>query len=119
MSESAAGSISGTGRYRVPDFRPTSGAAAEGGKPAAEAGKPLPVEVPKPELARVVEQLNLRSRSIGRELRFEVNLESGRSVIQVLDRETGEMIRQIPPEKVSPYLAANGALELRLFDELV
>lgn len=44
-------------------------------------------------------------------------MESGRSVIQVLDRETGEIIRQIPPEKAEVTLTSNGFVELRLYDE--
>ena len=119
MSESAATKISGTGSFRVLEMRERVAAAAQGGKAEAPAGKALPAETPKPDLARVAEQLNISARSIGRDLRFEVNLESGRSVIQVLDRETGEIIRQIPPEKVTPYLTENGALEVRLYDEVV
>ncbi len=119
MSESAAQALSGTGQYRVLELSPRPVAAASGGNADRETGKPLPVEIRKPDLERVAEQLNMSSQSIGRDLRFEVNLDSGRSVIQVLDRETGEIIRQIPPEKVSPYLRENGALELRLYDELV
>lgn len=121
MSESAATKLSGTGSFRVLEIRDrlVAAAQAQGGKSEAPAGKPLPVETPKPDLARVAEQLNISARSIGRDLRFEVNLESGRSVIQVLDRETGEIIRQIPPEKVTPYLKENGTLEVRLYDDVV
>ena len=36
-----------------------------------------------------------------KDLRFKVDMNSGRSVIQVLDRDTGEIIREIPPEKAS------------------
>jgi uncharacterized FlaG/YvyC family protein len=46
-------------------------------------------------------------------------MESGRSVIQVLDRETGEVIRQIPPEKAELSVAGNGAVQLRLYDEKI
>ena len=114
MSESVAQSISGTGQFRIPELPKRAAEVAEGGKSGAGAGKPLPQEVVKPDLARIAEELNMSSRSIGRDLRFEVNLESGRSVIQVLDRETGEIIRQIPPEDVTPYLTAGGAIQLRL-----
>ena len=43
-------------------------------------------------------------------------MQSGRSVIQVLDRETGEIIRQIPPEDAKVTLTRNGFVELRLYD---
>lgn len=119
MSETVASSLSGTGTHRVLDVSARARAGLADGKAAADNGKVLPSEQPKPDLKRVAEQLNISSQSIGRELRFEVNLDSGRSVIQVLDRETGEIIRQIPPEKVTPYLKENGALEVRLYDEVV
>ena len=59
------------------------------------------------------------SQSIGRDLRFEVDIHSGKSVIQVLDRETGEIIRQIPPENAKTYVSDNGDVALRLFDRRV
>ena len=97
-------------------------AAEAGGKTAPGDGKALPeqaVERPKPALEEMVRQLNIVNRTIGRDLRFQVDLDKGSAVIQVLDRETGELIRQIPPDKASPYIGANGALEIRLYDELV
>ena len=72
-----------------------------------------------PDMAKIAEALNSAPSSIGRNLRFKVDLDRGTSVIQVLDRDTGEIIRQIPPEKVETYLAREGALALRLYDESV
>jgi hypothetical protein len=94
--------------------------APPGGKVAPATGKEVPVQAAaKPDLEALARKLNVASRSIGRDLRFEVNMDSGRSVIQVLDRETGEVIRQIPPEKTSLYQSGNGELALRLYDEQV
>ncbi|MGB5490714.1 MAG: flagellar protein FlaG [Woeseiaceae bacterium] len=107
-----------SGTFRALQLR--AGQAQPGGKVAPEAGKDVPVEAkPKPDMEALAQKLNVASRSIGRDLRFEVNMESGRSVIQVLDRETGEVIRQIPPEKTSLYRAGSGAVALRLYDEQV
>ena len=119
MSESVANPISGTGTYRilVPPAAPSK--IEQTGKPAAESGKDLPPETEKPDLEAIAEKLNQNSQAIGRDLRFEVNLDSGHSVIQVLDRETGEIIRQIPPEKIKPQLQENGALMVRLYDDVV
>ncbi len=96
-------------------------APGDSGKGAAAAGKELPVarERTKPDMAEIARLLNMAPSSIGRNLRFEVDLDSGRSVIQVLDRDTGELIRQIPPEKVSTYLQREGGLAIRLYDEVV
>ena len=107
-----------TGTFRTLQQR--AEATPPGGKVAPESGKEVPVaERTKPDLEELARKLNVASRSIGRDLRFEVNLESGRSVIQVLDRETGEVIRQIPPEKTSLYQSSDGAVALRLYDKQV
>lgn len=101
-------------------IRPESGQRAAGGKRSPETGNSLPVaERSVTELKQLAQQLNLASQSIGRDLRFQVDMESGNSVIQVLDRDTGEIIRQIPPDKANVYLAGNGAVQLRLYDSRV
>ena len=109
-------SVSGTFRT----LQPKAELAKPGGKDAPGAGKEVPEKVrTKPDLEELADKLNVASRSIGRDLRFEVNMESGQSVIQVLDRETGEVIRQIPPEKTSLYRSDNGAVAIRLYDKQV
>ena len=107
-----------TGTFRT--LRPQAGSVSPGGKIAPETGKDVPVQAnTRSDLEALAQKLNVASRSIGRDLRFEVNMQSGRSVIQVLDRETGEVIRQIPPEKTSLYRSGSGAVALRLYDEQV
>ena len=83
-------------------------------RPAGE----LP-QIEREELEALAAKLNTAIREIGRDLRFQVNMETGHSVIQVLDRETGEIIRQIPPEKATAYLSDQGGVSLRLFDSRV
>jgi len=98
----------------------TIGSQSTTGNEKTTPGKKVPVaEKPSPDVEALAKKLNVASQSIGRDLRFEVNMDSGRSVIQVLDRETGEVIRQIPPEKASLYHSSNGAVALRLYDEQV
>ena len=67
-------------------------------------GKELPQETKKPELKaddleEVVRDLNNHVQQVQRELQFGVDKESGRTVITVLDKETQEVIRQIPGEE--------------------
>ncbi|MDH4046649.1 MAG: flagellar protein FlaG [Gammaproteobacteria bacterium] len=122
MSEQAVKSInSGTGTFavlkdRVHDLLPNTG-----GKTRPVPGNELPERKPeqKPNLELLAKQLNMASRSIGRDLRFQVDMESGRSVIQVLDRETGEIIRQIPGEKIAATMQGGTVTNVRLYDELV
>jgi flagellar protein FlaG len=56
--------------------------------------------VARKDLAELVEELSGLVQSIRRELQFSVDQESGRTVIKVVDSESGELIRQIPPEEV-------------------
>ena len=108
-----------TGTFRQLPAQAAGGLATRGNEQTTS-GKNVPVaEKPSPDVEELAKKLNVASQSIGRDLRFEVNLDSGRSVIQVLDRETGEVIRQIPPEKASLYQASDGAMALRLYDEQV
>ena len=98
-----------------------AGASTAIGNIKSAGGNALPIEAvtAKPDLAKIAKALNAAPSSIGRNLKFKVDLDRGTSVIQVLDRETGEIIRQIPPEKVSTYLQTEGGLALRLYDEIV
>lgn len=122
MSEQTIKAISSaTGNFRSLGSPTMPRTDSDGGKVGSTDGKALPVEParPKPDMQKIAKLLNMAPRSIGRNLRFEVDLDSGTSVIQVLDRETGEVIRQIPPEKVSTYLQAEGGLAIRLYDEVI
>ncbi len=88
------------------------------GNERAQSGKELPA-ASKSDMESIARELNAARLTIGRDLRFEVNVDSGRSVIQVLDRETGEIIRQIPPEDAKPYVSGMGEVVLRLYDDEV
>lgn len=90
------------------------------GKTSPEVGTKLPESnIPKRNLVQLAQEMNVTSKNIGRDLRFQVDLELGYAVIEVLDRETGELIRQIPPEKAALVFANDGSANLRLFDDLV
>lgn len=113
-----------TGKFPALQLRSTQGLSAiqtsSVGKPQPESGNDAPVaEKKEPDLESLAAKLNVASQSIGRDLRFKVNMASGQSVIQVLDRETGEIIREIPPEKADVSLSINGDVELRLYDRVV
>lgn len=106
-----------TGTFRT--LRPRPESVSAGGKVAPDAGKEPPVVKPQqPDLEKLAAKLNVASQSIGRDLRFKVDMNSGQSVIQVLDRDTGEIIREIPPEKARISLSGNGDMQLRLYDAL-
>lgn len=105
-----------TGQFKVLTVANEPRVAA--GKPPSETGKNVPVPSTQ-ELEVVAQALSKANRNVGRDLRFEVNLESGRSVIQVLDSETGEIIRVIPPEKAKIFMSGNPGVSATLLDEVV
>lgn len=65
-----------------------------------------PVE-PK-ELQKAVSQLTDTMRNLKRSLEFSIDEASGRTVVTVIDRETNEVIRQIPEKEL---LALSNRLE--------
>ena len=54
----------------------------------------------KEPLEDMVSDLNKLVRELHRELRFSVDKDSGDTVIKVIDRETDEVVRQIPSEEL-------------------
>ena len=52
------------------------------------------------DLGKVVSDLNNFVQSVRRELEFSIDEHSGHTVITVINAETEEIIRQIPPEEV-------------------
>lgn len=59
-----------------------------------------PVEVNQKELEEVVDDLNDYTQMVQRQLEFSVDQDSGKTIIRVIDAETGETIRDIPPEEI-------------------
>lgn len=109
---------------RSSEARPPSGGTV--GPPAqSESGQPLPQAVQETreqpsapaveqDLNGVVESLNDYLQSVERDLMFSVDENSGRTIITVMDRQSQEVIRQIPPEAVvalAEYLRDEGGLE--------
>ncbi|OOG22903.1 flagellar biosynthesis protein FlaG [Thioalkalivibrio denitrificans] len=96
--------------------------AARGGSVAppqeGQGGKQVPevpaAEPPEIDLSKVVEALNDHLQSVKRDILFSVNDTTGRTVITVLDSESKEVIREIPPESVralAEYLHDQGMLD--------
>ncbi|HID44917.1 MAG TPA: flagellar protein FlaG [Chromatiaceae bacterium] len=77
---------------------------AQKGQELPENGNPLPPEkeekVTQQKVSEAVGKLNEYVQAIRRELKFSIDEKSGRTVITVLDSQTKEIIRQIPPEEV-------------------
>ena len=68
---------------------------------AAADGKTLPAKKPdRQELDTAVTKLNDFVQSIQRDLQFSVDDDSGTVVVKVIDRSSGDVIRQAPQENV-------------------
>jgi flagellar protein FlaG len=83
--------------------RPTDRIASEM-RPAAagveaQSARPRAEQV-TPKVEQIAERLESYIRSVSRSLEFKVDANSGRTIISVLDAETGDLIRQIPNEDV-------------------
>ena len=91
-----------TNPWRAEPVQPVSTVRTEQNLP--EGGKVLPREAPEKvtdeKVMEAVSNLNDYVQVIRRELQFSVDKESGRTVVTVVDAETGEKIRQIPREEV-------------------
>jgi flagellar protein FlaG len=107
-------------RTPAPSVQTTAASASRGGVPA---GNPPPAagqDLPPPEpllsaaaVERAVQHLTDLMSDAQRSLRFQVDELSGRTVITVLDAETNEVVRQIPPPEllaVMRHLERIGAL---------
>ena len=78
---------------------------ANAGGALPDTGKALPHEranqvVNDEQLREAVNQINDFVQTVQRDLSFSVDEDSGRSVIRVIDSDSGETIRQIPSEEV-------------------
>ena len=69
-------------------------------QPVEEADKAEKADEEKEPLQDVVSHLNDLVRELHRKLEFSVDQDSGDTVIKVVDRETDEVVRQIPSEEL-------------------
>ncbi len=88
-------------------LRPSTPSKPENAAPVIRAGNNLDAspaqEQPtesnsRMEMSNAVRSLNESVQNIQRGIEFSIDEESGRSVVKVVDRETGEVIRQLPSE---------------------
>lgn len=98
------------------------GTAAGGAAPVRPVQEITPHDTAKPPVASPQEvktaarQIESYLKSIGRQLEFRVDENSGRTVITVKDSSTGEVIRQIPGEESLRLAKALGGQSHALVD---
>ncbi len=67
-------------------------------------------------LAALVDELNSKAANIARQLRFQFDDDADTSVIEVYDRETEQLIRQIPSEEALKRMRLANGDSLALID---
>jgi flagellar protein FlaG len=88
--------VSTVGAARVP--APATSSAARSATAPAQTERAQP-EGPQLKIEEVAQRIDCYLRSVGRSIEFSIDADSGRTVIMVRDKETGELIRQIPNEE--------------------
>ena len=98
-----------------------SAARSESGKQVPPSGEVQPEpETPKEsEVLRAVEMLANHARNLGRELQFEIDTDSGQTLIKVIDPDTEEIVRQIPSEEAVARARSRDADDMNLLDDMV
>lgn len=59
-----------------------------------------PANIDPDQMQQLTEAIKTNALTLARDINFEVNDTTGRTIVRVLDSESGELIRQVPPEAV-------------------
>lgn len=111
---SAAGSAAASaGR---PDNQATGKALPKGGEKLPENTAPAPTP---DRVEQAVQQIQSYLSDSQRQLQFQVDSASGRTIVRVINPETNEVIRQIPGEEMLKLARAMGNNGGRIISDLV
>lgn len=86
------------------------------GKVEPQSGKASPEVAEPQQVEEAVERLNKYLSSEQRNLQFSIDEYTGRSIVSVVDAETGDVIRQIPGEETLRIARALDEMGIRLID---
>ena len=92
-----AGARSASGPAAAQQLKLATTAGGDGRQPMATG---VPPASGSDDLVRTVQQMNEMAQAIRREIRFTIDDSTGRTVINVIDAETDDVVRQIPSEEV-------------------
>ena len=120
ISQSVVGAASPRPNGGAGSVRPVQGKSSVvpvASAPAPEPGKAegSTAAVDAQNLQGMVEDLNEMAQTVQRQLSFSVDEDSGKTVIKVIDTETEEVIRQIPPEDIMEMQKHLGEMNGLLF----
>ena len=97
-----------------------SAAKSESGKQVPPTGEAQPEAAAQSEveLQQAVDMLADRASRMGRDLQFEIDNDSGKTLIKVIDPETDEVVRQIPSEEAVARAKSLDADAMSLLDDI-
>jgi flagellar protein FlaG len=99
-----------------PDNQGTGKALPKSGEKLPEKAEPAPTPQ---QIAQAVQQIQSYLNDSQRQLQFQVDADSGRTIVRVVNPETQEVIRQIPGEEMLKLARAIGANGGRIISDLV
>ena len=88
-----------------------------GARDTARGEGPVRCEVTREEVEQATEDLNRMLEHINQRLSFKVHEGSERMIVYVIDKETNEVVRELPPEKFLDTIAKIREFIGILFDE--
>ena len=94
---------------------------AEGGKNLPPAGKAAPAadhSVPAPTIDKALEQIKSFLKDSQRQLNFQRDEATGRTIIRVIDPASGQVIRQMPSEEILKLAAMIDSKGFHTLNEL-
>ena len=92
VTQNAGGASTASSQKITSDVLPTTASAV------AESQKTQPFEAK--ELESAVQKVQKFTQNLAKELQFDIDKDSGRTVVKVVDTSTKEVIRQIPSEEM-------------------
>ncbi len=110
----AAGSDTSTESRKVDKQAETAGKSVTAGKSSAAESDPG-----KEKIKRIADAMDSYVQSIQRDLNIQVHEETGKIMVKVVSRDTGEVIREIPPKELLDLAAKMDEMTGTLFNEKV
>lgn len=75
--------------------------------------------ISRPQIELVIEDLEYNRSLYDVDLKYSFHQKSGRIIISVVDRDSGELIREIPHEEILDMVSKMEEMAGRIFDKLV
>lgn len=91
--------------FKAKELAPRAGEAAQTPRAVPEAAKAEPAQLEREQLEELAARMEELAGSFNRGLKFSVDEDSGRQVVTVVDKTSGETIRQIPTEELLDIIA--------------